>query len=358
MSLGKLVLKKVAPFSDSLVMSFLYLMSKGIENVDQDSDKIIVYGYDLEQTLSDGFKHASELIGDNRLPLTGNDRTRNKEFQKLLNIIGASSTKNDSEVFIAASENVNNLIELNKQNSKGPLISLIKSEYYEESRTPMFLDNYERILSPSSLYVLMALAGYTSFKIGRSVYINNNLSVVVSIEDIFTKDPNIYIALKNFKVNVKNGKPRFPNAITSNWAFSLWLAVNFNINHTIKVYLVDEGNRITVKNNFLTDLRRLNKGLEETIGTLDDNKKDRINWLLSNTLSKNPLKDEINYTKMLFEAINGIDVKDNLIITSSRNYSLLLSNLINKGGKPDNDFNRYKNMWIITNYILNRNKSS
>lgn len=354
MSLGKLVLRRVAPFSDSLVMSFLYLMSKGIENVDQDSDKIIVYGYDLEQTLSDGFKHASELIGDNRLPLTGNDRM-NKEYQKLLNIIGASSTKNDSEVFIAASENVNNLIELNKQNSKGPLISLIKSEYYEESRTPMFLDNYERILLPSSLYVLMALAGYTSFKIGRSVYINSNFSVVVSIEDIFTKDPNIYIALKNFKANVKNGKPRFPNAITSNWAFSLWLAVNFNINHTIKVYLVDEGNRITVKNNFLTDLRRLNKGLEETIGTLDQNKRDRINWLLSYTLSKNPLKDEINYTKMLFEAINGIDVKDNLIITSSRNYSLLLNN---KGGKPDNDFNRYKNMWIITNYILNRNKSS
>ncbi|MCE4607820.1 MAG: hypothetical protein F7B61_02525 [Caldisphaeraceae archaeon] len=353
MSVSKICLNRVSPFSDLLVKSFLFLGQQGIDYVEERRNTFAIYGKNLEVALKEAFLLAADLMGDyKRLPLTGNDR-REKDFKEMLKAIGATSIQSDDGVLEFAGINISNLINNNEKGIRGPLIALIKSEYYEESRTPMFSSDYEKVLNPSQLYVLMALGGYVTFRLGRSKYVRKNPSVVVTIEDPFTKDKEIINALFDFKTEDKSKRKYLPRAITSKWAFSLWLALNFNISHVVKVNLVDEGNRINVKESFITDLKRLRSGINRTLGALDEKKARPINSLLLNVLNQNAMSEEIQFTKLLYETINGINLKYDTIILGSRGYSLLLSDLINSAQKKaSNEFKRYENMWKITKLML------
>jgi len=89
--MSQLRVKTFSKFSSDLIKSFFYLVSTGVDGIAEDRGEIVVEGPDPTLGIKEALELVGELIDNERLPLTGNDKT-SKHYERILECVGSPRT--------------------------------------------------------------------------------------------------------------------------------------------------------------------------------------------------------------------------------------------------------------------------
>ena len=307
--MSQLRVKTFSKFSSDLIKSFFYLVSTGVDGIAEDRGEIVVEGPDPMLGIGEALELVGELIDNERLPLTGNDKT-SKHYERILECVGSPRDAPSSDLFVKASKNLSNVVECGDVEP----LALMKTEFYEESRTPHFRGKVKGKVDV--LGTILTFAGYVTWRLGRSS--REGFSVVVTPLTPWTMGSGIGDVIVNYKRN----KVKLPESAGIPWAFSLWLAVHLPLDSPVMVYHVKEGQRISVSGGYFSDLKRIREGLNKTF---TGNWENYLEDVLRYSLSKDSPKEAITFVQKLYETVNGALRKEELAFRGLRDYAGLIA---------------------------------
>lgn len=274
-----------------------------------------------EATVKDVLSHAAAFMREKKpeekVPLTGNDR--NSLDRVLKNCLGQGlGNSTESHKFLElVLENFDRVVECKEV----PRAQLLKSEYYSTTDVPMGLEESNNTMVGSLLTFALAVAGYGLWNLGR-------IKLGTQKEDFY--DLLLLPIKARNQVPPNDESPKLPYSLTYEWAFALWLALEFKMDAITKVVLTNVSmGKIRTKPSLVIDLEVERKALESVFDDSLDKVKNNLEVLIRNTLSDNPNKDVLRFLRSLYEVAHGSQSAEFLKIFGLRNYAALLS----KGSK-------------------------
>jgi hypothetical protein len=306
---------KVSPFADTLIRGALYF--GGLE-FNEFSDSFVVKG-----DIGEVFRAVADLVKQRKEEkfniLTPNDR-RSKTWASVTGCLGLSTEVAPEKLFSTAGNSPEVITKCGRVEAS---LSVLKAEFYEYAREPL-LKGSKYSNEADVLSVLLVLAGYYGWKLGRTKVSENFVNVLLMPLVSVSEGKGAAEAFRKIVIKLE----RLPRNLGHPLTFSLWLALNVPLDSSVQVFLISTGNRVSVKGNFTVDLVRLRKGIEELFSSTSPLEK-----LIGIATSDNVSAETDNFVRLVYNAINKTVSSEELMVRGLRYAS----------SKPDKkEFNIFK----------------
>jgi hypothetical protein len=146
---------------------------------------------------------------------------------------------------------------------------------------------------------------------------------------------------------------RLPRLYTYDWALQIWLALNLQLNSTIKVVLSNVGKKVYVKPTITVDLKTEREGLKRVFSTFNEDLGKLIEELVLNVMSENADNNVLRFVKLLYEVSHGTLNVEDLKLFGMREYILTLGGNPNRGDLTKKTKVRlYESMMRVASKVL------
>lgn len=306
---------KVSPFADTLIRGALYF--GGLE-FNEFSDSFVVKG-----DIGEVFRAVADLVKqrkEEKFNILTRDDKSSKTWKSVTGCLGLSTEVAPEKLFSTAGNSPEVITKCGRVEAS---LSVLKAEFYEYAREPL-LKGSKYSNEADVLSVLLVLAGYYGWKLGRTKVSENFVNVLLMPLVSVSEGKGAAEAFRKIVIKLE----RLPRNLGHPLTFSLWLALNVPLDSSVQVFLISTGNRVSVKGNFTVDLVRLRKGIEELFSSTSPLEK-----LIGIATSDDVSAETDNFVRLVYNAINKTVSSEELMVRGLRYAS----------SKPDKkEFNIFK----------------
>ena len=268
-----------------------------------------------EKVVRDALMNARTLAGDEKLDAVSVANDEEPMNRLMSNCLGVSKQVNTlSDLVDLALQNFDKLEGCGGEDATK--LAIMKTEYYENTKTPMMLS--ENDVKADALTATLAYAGLV-WKLGE-VKVGSRDSRTLLLIPV-----TLYEKAIDFLNKARGGK-LLPTYVTYNWAFALWMAVNFDVKGVFKVlYVKKRKNRINVELSMTIDLKAEREALERVFENKFNSARGYLKAVLENVLSGTPDALAVRFVNALYQVAHHSMPPAELKNLGLREYASLLS---------------------------------